>query len=474
MEFLGAGCEDLGASEFLTMMGIIIVGLLFFLMAKTFILGEEERVKEYGYRGEAETIVSLIERVSTEPNEFVIYCKDISLCDIIIKDGMLIYKKDDVKYSFQVPTSVKPVSLSEIASICVVKSDGEISLSGERPTCVVDNFCTPQECKEDCPDCYGPAEMCIGDGFCNKKIGENCENSPNDCTCESGRVCCPSSPDADKNGCSNIMNLLRGEECWCSNQCEPGLECNPTSEGFTLYKKACCEPGKGWDGNDCVPLKCRYPCTPDCELPRKWDWRNVDGVNYLNPVRDQHRCGSCWAFSAVGCVEGTYNVESDCPSCNKDLSEQDLVSCSNAGGCNGGWPELALEYIKSPGICDENCFPYQDTNTGTGVKTMVDCYSKCGDWGSRLWRIEDYGFVPSNLDDIKRAVICHGPLSVASRSWMHAVVLVGYDDEKGRWIIRNSWGTGWEDGGYGYIPYSGHSYSGIKNYVLYVRGVNPP
>lgn len=71
------------------------------------------------------------------------------------------------------------------------------------------------------------------------------------------------------------------------------------------------------------------------------------------------------------------------------------------------------------------------------------------------------------------------------------MVLVGYDDdssvcrneygEDGCWIIRNSWGVingwssdVWHDNGYGYIPYTGHAYSDLDEYVYYVRGVVPP
>jgi C1A family cysteine protease len=98
--------------------------------------------------------------------------------------------------------------------------------------------------------------------------------------------------------------------------------------------------------------------------------------------------------------------------------------------------------------------------------------------------ITDYGRVSSSIEAIKRALICYGPLSVCSENWLHCIVIVGYDDSRNCWIIRNSWGLSWgddldgdgwpDDPGYGSIPYTGHSYSDIRDYVHYVIGVMAP
>ncbi len=250
------------ATEFMVLTGMIIVGLLFFMVAQNFILGEGERTKESGYKAEAKSLVSLIERVSSEPNEFVLYCQYITLCNISIKNGILTYEKDEVRYSSPVPKFVKDVSLVEIATICIQKTEKGISLLGEKPVCIIDNVCTLDECKEDCSDCYGPNSKCIGDTFCNKLIGENCLTSKTgDCSCDPNE-CCPSSPDADIRGCSVTKNIEKGKDCLCTSQCDIELECNPTFPTFA--KKACCDPGKGWDETDqtCKDLICddNYKC----------------------------------------------------------------------------------------------------------------------------------------------------------------------------------------------------------------------
>jgi cathepsin L len=76
------------------------------------------------------------------------------------------------------------------------------------------------------------------------------------------------------------------------------------------------------------------------------DWASLGKVS---PIKDQGQCGSCWAFSATGVMES----ESLMKGVSVSLSEQQLVDCSrNYGnqGCNGGFPALALKYVKDHGI----------------------------------------------------------------------------------------------------------------------------
>jgi hypothetical protein len=468
------------SAEYFIITGMILVGIIFFFIAQTFLFKESEEVKRLGIKAESEEIASFIYRISKDPAPYLRYCQLINLANITIEKSMLKYERGGYEFFNILPPNVSDTKLIEVAQFCIVKRDSKIEVLGEVPVCELNGFCTLEECKEDCPDCYGPASICVNDAYCNLAIKENCANSPKDCNCTTfgNYICCSTDPKANEYGCVNEsrQNLNKGEECFCDNECKAGLKCNPTAPAFTAYKKACCEPGKMWNGSECIITECKYPCVPGCELPKKWDWRNVDGINYLNPVRNQGHCGSCWAFSAVGAVEGTYNVENNCPACNKDLSEQNLVSndapcCNYCGSCNGGSPINALYYFKNSGVVDEGCCPYFSSSYDNN--TVANC-PLCLDYLSRRWKISSFGAISSNLDDIKMAVVCYGPLSVASMNWQHAIVLVGYDDNTQKWIIRNSWGSGWGDGGYGYIPYSGHPYSDLKNYVYYVEEVQTP
>lgn len=237
------------ASEFMVMAGMIIVGLLFFMIVQIFILGEEERVEEFGYKAEVEGLVSMIERVDSEPNEFVLYCQYISLCNISVKNGILTYEKDGIKYSYQVPKSVSVTSLNETATVCILKSGDEVNLLEEKPVCILDTFCTSEECKEKCLDCEpdGSDPICIGDGFCNKYIGENCKNSV-DCKCDGG-VCCPNGLKIDDVGCLTEFNYLsEGDTCICDEECPVDYACSEKEENRCCLKDKpfwCKEPNDG-------------------------------------------------------------------------------------------------------------------------------------------------------------------------------------------------------------------------------------
>jgi C1A family cysteine protease len=87
-----------------------------------------------------------------------------------------------------------------------------------------------------------------------------------------------------------------------------------------------------------------------------------ESINWVNrglvgPVENQGQCGSCWAFSASALVEAVLRKKNH----NKALvSPQQLVDCSHYGtsGCSGGWPEYALDYVKTNGMTDEEEYPY--------------------------------------------------------------------------------------------------------------------
>jgi C1A family cysteine protease len=213
--------------------------------------------------------------------------------------------------------------------------------------------------------------------------------------------------------------------------------------------------------------------TPLDEIPfGTYDWRNVNGTNWMTPVRHQGSCGSCWAFGTLGSMEAVINIEYNDPSIDMDLSEQTLVSCSGAGSCSGGSPYSAYNYIRETGIPDEVCFPY--------VASNVPC-ERCSDWEDRAWFITSWTMIANDTNSIKWALQNYGPLGAAmyapddflfyssgiyesvwsSQEWVqefsaqanHWVTVVGYDDSQEYWIIKNSWGTYWGDEGYAKIAY---------------------
>jgi len=185
-----------------------------------------------------------------------------------------------------------------------------------------------------------------------------------------------------------------------------------------------------------------------------FDWRKANGAT---PVRDQDGCGSCWAFATHGAFEGSYRIKNNVAI---DSSEQDTLDCNPWGySCNGGW--WAHQYLIDTGSAKESDYPYTAVK-GT-CKTVTRPY-KAVTWGY----VGSSAGVPS-VTDLKQALCQYGPLAVAVRvtsafqsytggvfnacatgSVNHGVTLIGWDDAKGAWLIKNSWGTTWgETGGYG-------------------------
>jgi hypothetical protein len=207
-------------------------------------------------------------------------------------------------------------------------------------------------------------------------------------------------------------------------------------------------------------------------------------------VRDQGSCGSCWAFGTVGPLESRILIQDGV---SRDLSEQYLVSCNTDGwGCNGGW--WAHDYHEwkypagepGPGAVYEADFPY--TATDEACNPPHTHYETITDWVY----IGNDSSIPAT-DAIKQAIYTYGPVAAAvcvdsnfqsytggvfnprrpCNSINHAIVLVGWDDADGAWILRNSWGPNWGENGYMRIAYGASKVGYSANYVVYGGGGDP-
>ncbi|CAG5134258.1 unnamed protein product [Candidula unifasciata] len=223
-----------------------------------------------------------------------------------------------------------------------------------------------------------------------------------------------------------------------------------------------------------VSLKRQWPQAkiPEGPIPDSWDWREHNAVT---PVKNQGWCGSCWAFSTTGNIEGQWAINS--PSHQLlSLSEQELVDCDKLDqGCNGGFMYDAYEAIKDLG----------------GIETETD-YKYTGEDGKCQFnksevvaKVTGAVNISKNEEDMAAWLYKNGPISIGINSfpmqfykwgiahpWKffcdpnaldHGVLIVGYG-KKGKepyWIIKNSWGSNWGREGYYYI-YRGDGSCGLN------------
>ena len=195
---------------------------------------------------------------------------------------------------------------------------------------------------------------------------------------------------------------------------------------------------------------------------------DVDWVSQgvVTPIKNQGSCGSCWAFSTTGSLEGLSKLAYG----NLlSFSEQQLVDCSSKygnQGCNGGLMDNAFKYVIDHGICGESDYPY---NAVKHLKCKIDGgnfkisgftdINNCNDLANGLTGRP----ISVAVDATNWSKYSSGVFGNCKTSLNHGVLLVGATDDY--WKIKNSWGASW--GEKGFIRLARGNTCGICNVASY-------
>lgn len=215
------------------------------------------------------------------------------------------------------------------------------------------------------------------------------------------------------------------------------------------------------------------------EVPEAFDWRDVGAVT---PVKNQLKCGSCYAMATIGSVEGQVFIKTGKLS---EFSTQEIIDCAGkyqTWGCDGGLKFGIFDFIKENNVlCLESDYPYN------GVQG--EC--KSSKFSKFKVSLKTFGEVPANDENIlKLALVKVGPLAISidsnhesftryssgiyfepncTKNINHAVLLIGYGSEKGNdfWIVKNSYGEAWGENGIIRIARNKNNHCGIASDSLY-------
>jgi len=211
---------------------------------------------------------------------------------------------------------------------------------------------------------------------------------------------------------------------------------------------------------DVVPLS-------QTDVPAAVDWVAKGAVT---PVKDQGSCGSCWAFSATGAVEGAYQIATGAL---RSLSEQQVIDCfqdcaQHACGCEGGYPSAAFKYVLANGGLDTD-----DDYNYTQISIPCDAIQ-----AKRVAaKIDSFNMVPPMNETQLLLAVTQQPVSVGVNAYGpfqfyssgvldasvnasctcndvscldHAVLITGFgtDSSIDYWAVKNSWGAAYGEAGY--------------------------
>lgn len=219
-----------------------------------------------------------------------------------------------------------------------------------------------------------------------------------------------------------------------------------------------------------------------------FDLRNS---NIVPDVRYQS-CSNCWAYSAIGVIETSHILINRIQNpALVNLSEKQIVSCSPAGNCQGGLAYKAFIYLKKTGTSLMNESHAPDDGTDKPCPPIPSSSTvQLQSWGvvdpsgdiNRIAPVEKikealcrYGAVATSMNatplfqHYAGGVFFEQPSNYQNPTSNHAVIIIGWDDNKQAWLVRNSWSNGWGENGYCWIKYNSNNIGRRATWVITKR-----
>jgi len=234
------------------------------------------------------------------------------------------------------------------------------------------------------------------------------------------------------------------------------------------------------------PIPCVGPGAYEDEtepLPASFSWQDHGGVDWMMPVRNQSRCGSCAAFGITAMLEMRVKQDLDEPALDIDLSDAHCLTCSGGSCTDGITLAEGIATLMQVGLPTEACAPYENASGPLDDVLVTACDEGCEgrDRGrvylrevERLY-FDDESSLQEQVDAMKKLLVrspllirlsvFHDVFSYSSGVYApaepdpenitgyHALLLVGFDDARGAWLARNSWGDDWGMDGYLWLAY---------------------
>jgi papain like protease len=256
----------------------------------------------------------------------------------------------------------------------------------------------------------------------------------------------------------------------------------PTANPYLAARRAALGLPAGPTSTDPAVTRHLRPATGTTEagLSTAVDWRNRWGWPWVTGVRDQGPCGACVSFGTTAAIESRVRIEHAVWTVRSEGDAHDGLGLHCA---DGSWPNTYLDWIKAHGIADPGCWPYHTDDaayaptTDRGGRTVkIDGYTQLGSTADQKRWIDAVGpitgcfAVYTDFDAYRSGVYHH---TSGTYRGLHCIVLVGYDETAQCWIGKNSWGTGWGDGGFVRIGYGEVDIDTYAKYGVQVTNPDP-